>query len=60
MKMFCDRFNNCVDSPDNVSLEDKQFIQFYKTELAMALLKDLGTDLGKDIAKTMIFLCDQC
>lgn len=57
MKQFCERYNQCVETPDSLSLSDHQFMQFYKTELAMALLKDLG-DIGKEVAKTMIFLCE--
>ena len=58
MKQFCDRFNSVTNS-DDLSLEDKQFLQFWKTELAISSLKDLG-DSGKEIAKTMMFLCEQC
>lgn len=59
MKQFCEKFNKISES-DAATIEDKQFMQFWKTELAIALLKDIGTELGKDIANTMIFLCDQC
>lgn len=58
MKQFCDRFNSVTNS-EYLSLEDKQFLQFWKTELAISLLRDLG-DLGKEIAKIMMFLCEQC
>ena len=59
MKQFCDRFNGITETVE-MSIEDKQFMQFWKTELAIALLKDIGTDLGKEIANTMMFLCSQC
>ena len=59
MKQFCEKFNSIKDG-DTLSIEDKQFMQFWKTELAMALLKDIGSNLGKEIANTMLFLCEQC
>lgn len=60
LKMFCDRFNQIRENPIDLSLEDKQFLQFWQTELAISILKDLGKDLGKDIANIMIFLCNAC
>lgn len=59
IKEFCEKFNSIVES-NNMTFDDKQFIKFWKTEFAMALLRDIGTDTGKEIANTMIFLCDHC
>lgn len=59
MKQFCEKFNSIKDGDVlSLSIEDKQFMQFWKTELAMALLRDIGSDLGKEIANTMVFLCE--
>ena len=60
-KVFWDKFNFIrLTDPDKQSLEDKQFMQFWKTELAIAILKDTGIDLGREVANTMLFLCEQC
>ena len=59
IKQFCEKFND-VSNRTDITLEEKQFMQFWKTELAMALVKDMGVDLSKEIANTMLFLCQQC
>lgn len=59
-KIFWDRFNSISNNPETLTLEDRQFLQFWKTELAIAILKDIGIDLGREVANTMIFLCEQC
>ena len=57
MKNFCDRFNQITESGE-MSMDDKQFMMLWKTELAIALLKDIGHDVAKDIANSMLFLCN--
>lgn len=57
---FCQRFKKVTENACDLSLDDSNFIKFWKTELAMAILKDLGDDLGKEVAKIMTFLCEQC
>lgn len=61
-KQFCDKFNRITEAnPDSLSVDDRQFLRFWLVELSMAFLRDLDDkDLGKDVARTMEFLCEQC
>ena len=59
IKQFCEKFNRLRNSGDLSITEDRQFMNYWQTELAMAIMKDLdNSDLVKDIAKIMLFLCE--
>lgn len=61
IKEFCDRYNRIVNSGEYSSSTDKQFLYYWKTELAMAIMRDLkDEELVDTIAKTMLFINQQC
>lgn len=50
----CNKYNKFIEHSDNPSREEVSFIENYEIDFAKSIIKDLGSDNAKKIAKIIL------